>query len=223
MALPGSNLPISLIYSTLGVSNGREIFYIGETLKTKTQLEALVNKNSLDAMYCPGVDADARITNLLADRRLSYFKGYGTIVDINVTYDFSNIINVKINTSTIEDKWQRVDILPAGSGRSGAAIIVKLFNVSDFFNGTVTVYYGVGDNPTTEPSWISFTNDPIFITIQDGEYLFMRIRVTRFGTDSEYATATLTLQDGSVVFPNTGTVTASGSPLAWTESTGIPV
>lgn len=86
MALPTSNLSVNLIYTTLGVSNGRDLFYIGATLKTAAQLALVVNKNGLNPTYCPGADADARLANLLADRKLSYFKGYEPIVRVTI-YD----------------------------------------------------------------------------------------------------------------------------------------
>lgn len=86
MALPTSNLSVNLIYTTLGVSNGRDLFYVGATLKTVAQLGLVVNKNGLNPAYCPGADADARLANLLADRKLSYFKGYDPIVPSKYGY-----------------------------------------------------------------------------------------------------------------------------------------
>ena len=78
MALPTSNLSVNLILQTLGVSRAEEIFYNfpGRVLKTKQQLRQLVNRSGLDPNYCPGNNRNKRITNLLNDRKLSYFKGY---------------------------------------------------------------------------------------------------------------------------------------------------
>lgn len=76
MALVTSNLRLSLILQTLEIAGTKAIFYNGSTLRTKTQLEAVVNKSGLNPTYCPGSTADERITNLLNNRKLSYFKGY---------------------------------------------------------------------------------------------------------------------------------------------------
>lgn len=76
MALTTSNLHVNSILSEFGVSTAKAIFYNGSTLKTISQFGALVNKNNLSATYCPGSTADARLQNLLTDRKLSYFKGY---------------------------------------------------------------------------------------------------------------------------------------------------
>lgn len=81
MALPTANLSVNAIKAALGVATAREIFYIGATLKTAAQLGALVSAAGLNPTYCPGADATARLANLLADRKLSYFKGYNPIID----------------------------------------------------------------------------------------------------------------------------------------------
>jgi hypothetical protein len=73
-----SNLPVKTILQTLGVSSARAIFYKGTgltTLKTAAELGALVRAGGLSS-YCPGATAEAKLGNLLADRKLSYFKGY---------------------------------------------------------------------------------------------------------------------------------------------------
>jgi len=74
-ALPTADLPVSLILSTLGVVTAKAIFYNGSVLKTLTELGQIVRKEGLSS-FCPGVDASAKLSNLLNDRRLSYFKGY---------------------------------------------------------------------------------------------------------------------------------------------------
>ncbi len=76
--LPTSNLSVKLICQTLGVNSPEAIFYNqpGRVLKTKNEIQTIVNKNKLDPTYCPGNNPNARITNLLADRNLKYFKGY---------------------------------------------------------------------------------------------------------------------------------------------------
>lgn len=80
MALATSNLSVNSILTTLGVSTPRAIFYNGGTLKSAAELAALVSKSGLSAA-CPGADADAKLANLLADRKLSYFKGYNHITN----------------------------------------------------------------------------------------------------------------------------------------------
>lgn len=73
-----SNLPVKSILQTLGVASARAIFYKGAgltTLKTAAELGALVRAGGLSS-FCPGATADAKLANLLADRKLSYFKGY---------------------------------------------------------------------------------------------------------------------------------------------------
>ena len=89
MALATSNLALSTVKSVLGVSNIRNIFYAGggATLNTIVQIGAIVNKHGLNATYCPGATADARLANLLADRKMSYFKGYEHITSL-ATYGF---------------------------------------------------------------------------------------------------------------------------------------
>jgi hypothetical protein len=83
MALPISNLSVSTILSTLGVSSPKAIFYkdIGlTTLKTIEELKDLVADNGLNATYCPGTTNEQRITNLLNTRNLNRFlvsKQYG--------------------------------------------------------------------------------------------------------------------------------------------------
>lgn len=77
--LATSNLSVNSIKTMLGVTSLRAIFYKGAgltTLKTVAELGATVNKIWL-AAACPGANADAKLQNLLNDRKLSYFKGFG--------------------------------------------------------------------------------------------------------------------------------------------------
>lgn len=78
MKLPTSNLSVIEIVQMLGTGDGvRGIFYSGSTLRTIESFGTIVNKVWLDPTYCPGETPDARLQNLLTDRKLSYFKGYG--------------------------------------------------------------------------------------------------------------------------------------------------
>ena len=77
MKLSTSNLSVIAILQMLGIGGIRAIFYSGSTLRTIESFGTLVNKLWLDPTYCPGETPDARLQNLLTDRKLSYFKGYG--------------------------------------------------------------------------------------------------------------------------------------------------
>lgn len=122
MALPTANLPVSLICSTLGVNSPKEIFYNGSTLKTIVEIGQLVSKAGLDPNYCPGADADARLTNLLADRRLSYFKGYDHIQRIDVynrgVHDGNFVVNYAYNSGymTFSEESDYLKIVKTSGG-----------------------------------------------------------------------------------------------------------
>ena len=132
---------------------------------------------------------------------------------ITVTYDFSTTIYTRLNSATRQDYWRLVDILPAGSNRDGASIKVDIFyTVQDSGPGpnTAFFYYGIGSNSTTQPTWILVDSSPgigtVSITVADGEYLFVRAyaRIDGGAVD-DLAEINLTLQDGSVILPATGT------------------
>lgn len=79
MKLATSNLSVKAIMQMLGTGGGvKAVFYSGSTLRTISEFGTIVNKLWLDPNYCPGETPDARLQNLLTDRKLSYFKGYGT-------------------------------------------------------------------------------------------------------------------------------------------------
>lgn len=122
MALPTANLPVSQICSTLGVNSPKEIFYNGATLKTISELGALVSKNGLDPTYCPGADTDARLANLLSDRRLSYFKGYLHIVKVSVyergvgAGNWANDYEYTTGLITVSEQADYIRVLKSASG-----------------------------------------------------------------------------------------------------------
>lgn len=97
MALPTSNLSVNLILSTLGVTTAKDIFYTGGVLNTIAEIGAIVSKTGLNATYCPGADADARLANLLADRKLSYFKGYEPIIPTKLGYIYGGFTILNSN------------------------------------------------------------------------------------------------------------------------------
>ena len=66
--LSTSNLKLSAIIDTLND--------ISATSLSDVSLSSNVNKYGLDAVYCPGSDADARLLSLQTDKIMSYFKGY---------------------------------------------------------------------------------------------------------------------------------------------------
>lgn len=76
--LATSNLSVKSLLTMLGVTTPKEIFYVSGFLRTVGQLQLVVNKLWLGA-ECPGADPDSKIASLLADRKLSYFKGYGFV------------------------------------------------------------------------------------------------------------------------------------------------
>lgn len=63
--LPTSNLLLSDVLDTLN-----------ETSLDDACLSSSVNKYGLDAMYCPGADTTARLSNLQTNKNMSYLKGY---------------------------------------------------------------------------------------------------------------------------------------------------
>jgi hypothetical protein len=76
MILPTSNLPVSTIITVLGTIRAKFIFRnIDNSLRTINELWAIVNIWGL-SFYCPGTTFATKSSNLINDRRLSYFKGY---------------------------------------------------------------------------------------------------------------------------------------------------
>lgn len=153
MALATSNLSVKAILQTLGVSTAKAIFYNGGTLKTITELAQLVNKNGLNSTYCPGADADERLSNLRTNRRLSYFKGYvhasGTLTVSPLSFTLSNLqqdatlmVYTEVGTTWTATKnvsW------------------ITLYNTSGSGNGDVD--FGVPDNtlPISREGMITIT------------------------------------------------------------------
>ena len=100
-----SNLHISEIATVFG-KDMKNIFYTGSTLKSLVTFGTIVNKYGLNSSYCPGADANARLQNLLSNRRLSYFKGYSDFfVTTNLThYEASNSLgSVNLNITSTGD------------------------------------------------------------------------------------------------------------------------
>ena len=76
MALATSDLAVSTILSTLGVSTPKDIFRNTDgSLKTVNEIWSIVNRWGLDSLYLGG-GGQSKIMQLLTDRKLSYFKGY---------------------------------------------------------------------------------------------------------------------------------------------------
>jgi hypothetical protein len=77
--LPTENLSVSAILANVYMSPAtvKAIFYYASgNLKSTQDFSNTVGYDNLDPAYCPGATPDARRANLLADRKLSYFKGY---------------------------------------------------------------------------------------------------------------------------------------------------
>ena len=76
MALLTMNVLVSSILTVLGKAGVKDIFRNTDgSLKSENELWAVVNKWGLSS-YCPGATATQKLSNLLIDRKLSYFKGY---------------------------------------------------------------------------------------------------------------------------------------------------
>jgi hypothetical protein len=100
--LATSNLAVSDIKNALGVDSLREIFYKGvglTVLKTATELKTLVRMYGLGSA-CPGATPATKIDNLLADRKLSYFKGY----QHNDNFTLSPAYGVAVTLTTLTGK-----------------------------------------------------------------------------------------------------------------------
>lgn len=80
MALATSNLKGSDILGVIDRTTLKEIFrYSNGNSRSLASVWVKVCKWGLSS-YCPGADADAKLTNLRADKKLSYFKGYKHIL-----------------------------------------------------------------------------------------------------------------------------------------------
>ena len=75
--LPTSNLALTDVEGALGLTpNVWTKDIIQRIIDCCNQEPVIVNKYGLDSDYCPGANADARLTNLQTDKALKYFKGY---------------------------------------------------------------------------------------------------------------------------------------------------
>ena len=120
------NLSVKSIKTALGVSSLRAIFYKETgltTLKTTAELGALVDKRWLGSA-CPGINDDAQLANLLADRKISYFKGYG--YDDNVLISPSYGVSLQINATWIASPgWSQGSYYQSEFSTSGMKIAVS--------------------------------------------------------------------------------------------------
>lgn len=114
--LPTSNMSVNVLLSMLGVTSPKAIFYKGVgliTLKTVAELGATVNKLWLGSA-CPGTTADEKLTNLLADRKLSYFKYYG--YNDNITFSPSYGANFQSVPTTLKPDTMYTPITTTQAG-----------------------------------------------------------------------------------------------------------
>jgi len=144
MALATSDLLIEDILDILSITSkdAKDIFYNGSTLKTISEFGNLVSKSGLDATYCPGADADARLSNLLSDRDLSYFKGYESLSNFYTTPNpISSAGYVVILTTFIAPKTTTLKRIETLGGGTMTEIVFDIFagdfNAGDYL-GTVT-------------------------------------------------------------------------------------
>lgn len=153
MGLVTANLPVKSIIQTLGVANAKAIFYNGDgSLKTIAQLGALVDKNGLNAAYCPGATADERLANLRANRNLKYFKGYNHnagYLTCNPDYltfngggslDFSIISNLSW-TITESVNWITVN-KTSGTGNDTVTVTAAANPGTETWHGSIKVQAG---------------------------------------------------------------------------------
>jgi hypothetical protein len=100
--LPTSNMSVKALLQMLGVSTPKAIFYNNGVLD-QTHMLSVVNKNLLTT-YCPGSTADDKADNLFADRKLSYFKGYGYSDNVSLLpsrgMDFDSVTSSWFSGST---------------------------------------------------------------------------------------------------------------------------
>lgn len=140
-----------------------------------------------------------------------------------ITYDFSNIItSVPLQSDKNKEFWQRVDIIPAGTNRSGATISVTLnHGITAIASGTALAYYGLGDDSTTEPTvWVTLSGTSTNISVTDGKYLFVKAHVTAPTPATDSGTIFYVLADGTIDLPERGTALAVGDPLTWLVHVG---
>ncbi len=153
-------------------------------------------------------------------------KFFSTIVkrSIDVTYDFSNDIH-----SFSDTQWQRVDIIPIIRRSCGVIVNLNYYLETGNYVNNAAVSYGLGDDSVTKPTWvlIARANDMSgetitgteAIIVPKGKYLFITNTVV---AGDSYAICNLTLQNGQIITPCTGSAIASGSPLTWDRLAGMP-
>lgn len=143
-----------------------------------------------------------------------------------ITYDFSNSITDIDVSGWHYIGWQLVDIIPEVRGACVFGLGILMEVVNQGATADTKVYYGLGDNSTTEPTWVllnELVGDgtlyfPDLITVNPNKYLFIKIDVGCGKFDSDAADLTVTLKGGSIVLPCKGTAEAVGSPLTWVKS-----
>ena len=150
MALATSNLSVNSMLTTLGVSTPRAIFYASGTLRTAAQLATIVSKDGLSATYCPGANADARLANLLADRKLSYFKGYNHITNF-LTIDPTEMY---FPAATLEGGEQTATVT-ANSGVTFTISSNQSWATASESGGIITVAVETNTNPISRDATIN--------------------------------------------------------------------
>ena len=163
-----------------------------------------------------------------------------TTVDsgLNVSYSFGSVKVVLVDTSTDYDAYTRVAINPDAlhvDSRGGCTFNCRLYYTLSLVVKAplAAVYYGLSSNITTEPSWILIkelvgTGDSVsytdieYIDVPDNYFLFIRVvhNVALFSGNETHSD--LTLQDGTIELPCTGTAIAeivppNGDSLTWNE------
>lgn len=117
----------------LNVTSAKAIFYKGvglTVLKTAAELGAVVDKRWLSNAYCPGANDDAQLANLLADRKLSYFKGYGYDDNVQLSTSFGMTFTSITATWILSPGWS------AGASQN------KYYYQDQFLTSQMTVTIG---------------------------------------------------------------------------------
>lgn len=148
------------------------------------------------------------------------------------TYDYSTAItNIIPETVTDYEAYRMVDILPVIRDNGSITVGIDYYirsGVGTPLISNVSVSYFVGTTAPSSWTFIAAEGDggvdsgTIQITVDEDEQLYIKIKVTApiTGTATD-SIATITLIDGTVIAPSTGTSTASGSPLVWEEHKGV--
>jgi len=181
-----------------------------------------------------GVVVDANASGLLRSSTITVTRGtivkYVTVNQatsvLTATCEFNTPLTVDTDTSVEYEAWRNIEILPTSRNGNSINIVIDYYlNIEASGVGNARFFYKIGDNPTTPPTgfWTLIDSvsvgvlggnesetDTATIEVADGEYLFIKTELNLSGGVFDSSTVNLDLENGSVVIPGTGTVTATG-------------